>query len=622
MLNRIRLLLKNLSIHYRLLWSYSLTFLFVLSLAGFVIYSVVRTTIEENIEKELKNSTKSILNMVETAIDVSIRNHLRGIAETNKELITDLYHKVNTGVMSPQEAKESAKQILLSQSIGKSGYIYSINHEGIIQIHPKDELVGRDLSKYDFIKIQKAKKGGYVEYDWANPGEKIKRPKALYMTYFAPWDWIISVSSYRAEFKELLNIDDFRQNVLSITFGKTGYPYIMDSNGLLVIHPKLTGTNIYNSKDDNRRMFIKEICEQKNGKIIYPWKNPDESKAREKLVIFNYISELDWIVASSSYLEEFYHPLNAIAYSIGATLLITIVLIVPITWLISSRLAKPLQAMISLFATGAQTGFSRRLDVKWGGEMDEVAKNYNRFIGTLEATRRQLEKSRHELEQKVAERTAQLSKTVSELEALFNNSQVGIMVLKGGRLFHRGNQRLADILGYDAPAEMQGFSMKELHLNEERFHEFGNKYFGQLKSKKMLQIEYQLKRKDGSSVWCVLSGKALDTNIPADLNEGVVWILDDISNKKRNEIERERLLADLQDALSEVKQLSGLLPICAHCKKIRDDKGYWNTLEAYIEDRSDASFSHGMCDECSEKLYGDEDWYIEMQKDRQKSNRP
>ena len=80
------------------------------------------------------------------------------------------------------------------------------------------------------------------------------------------------------------------------------------------------------------------------------------------------------------------------------------------------------------------------------------------------------------------------------------------------------------------------------------------------------------------------------------------------------EVEKEKLINELQKALKEVKTLSGLLPICAHCKKIRDDKGYWNTLEAYIEQHSDASFSHGMCSECSDELYGEEDWYIEMKK--------
>jgi hypothetical protein len=62
-------------------------------------------------------------------------------------------------------------------------------------------------------------------------------------------------------------------------------------------------------------------------------------------------------------------------------------------------------------------------------------------------------------------------------------------------------------------------------------------------------------------------------------------------------------IADLQKALAEVKVLSGFLPICASCKKIRDDQGYWNDLEEYIRARSHAEFSHGICPECAQKLY-------------------
>lgn len=62
-------------------------------------------------------------------------------------------------------------------------------------------------------------------------------------------------------------------------------------------------------------------------------------------------------------------------------------------------------------------------------------------------------------------------------------------------------------------------------------------------------------------------------------------------------------ITELKEALTRVKVLSGLLPICASCKKIRDDEGYWNQIESYIRDRSDADFSHGICPECKEKLY-------------------
>jgi hypothetical protein len=61
--------------------------------------------------------------------------------------------------------------------------------------------------------------------------------------------------------------------------------------------------------------------------------------------------------------------------------------------------------------------------------------------------------------------------------------------------------------------------------------------------------------------------------------------------------------AELGKALSDVKQLSGLLPICASCKKIRDDKGYWNQIEEYIRDRSEAEFTHSICEEFAGKLY-------------------
>lgn len=82
----------------------------------------------------------------------------------------------------------------------------------------------------------------------------------------------------------------------------------------------------------------------------------------------------------------------------------------------------------------------------------------------------------------------------------------------------------------------------------------------------------------------------------------------DITKRKDAEEERNRLIQKLQEALAKVKTLSGLLPICSSCKKIRDDKGYWNQIEAYIRDHSEAEFSHGICPECARKLYPD--WNI------------
>jgi PAS domain S-box-containing protein len=79
----------------------------------------------------------------------------------------------------------------------------------------------------------------------------------------------------------------------------------------------------------------------------------------------------------------------------------------------------------------------------------------------------------------------------------------------------------------------------------------------------------------------------------------------EISQRKRAEKEREAVIGELQEALAQVKTLSGLLPICANCKRIRNDHGYWESVEVYVRDHSDAEFSHAICPDCMRALYPD-----------------
>ena len=94
---------------------------------------------------------------------------------------------------------------------------------------------------------------------------------------------------------------------------------------------------------------------------------------------------------------------------------------------------------------------------------------------------------------------------------------------------------------------------------------------------------------------------------------GIEGVYSDITDRIQAEKEREKLIRELQKALKEVKTLSSLLPICASCKKIRTDEGYWTQIEVYIKDHLDVEFSHGICDDCLKKLYPD--LYEKMQHD-------
>ncbi|MFP4475957.1 MAG: hypothetical protein ACLFOY_10405 [Desulfatibacillaceae bacterium] len=89
----------------------------------------------------------------------------------------------------------------------------------------------------------------------------------------------------------------------------------------------------------------------------------------------------------------------------------------------------------------------------------------------------------------------------------------------------------------------------------------------------------------------------------AEIEEELTLAQQEIERRKKAERQRDQVIRELKQALSEVKTLKGFLPICANCKRVRDDKGYWNRLEAYIQNHSDASVTHSICPTCLKKLY-------------------
>ena len=107
--------------------------------------------------------------------------------------------------------------------------------------------------------------------------------------------------------------------------------------------------------------------------------------------------------------------------------------------------------------------------------------------------------------------------------------------------------------------------------------------------------------KDGTKQHCEASGSLMYNTKGEPV--GFRGVYRNVDERKQAEKEREKLISELRQALTKIKTLSGLLPICAHCKKIRDDKGYWNQLESYIITHSNVEFTHGYCPDCLKKLY-------------------
>ena len=113
-------------------------------------------------------------------------------------------------------------------------------------------------------------------------------------------------------------------------------------------------------------------------------------------------------------------------------------------------------------------------------------------------------------------------------------------------------------------------------------------------------MEYRIRRADGQERWVFDQGRFVtDANAEEPLIEGLII---DITDRKQAEAERERLLTELQASLAEIKTLRGIIPICAWCKKIRDDQGYWEKVEDYIKRHSSANFTHGICPDCKQAM--------------------
>jgi len=162
------------------------------------------------------------------------------------------------------------------------------------------------------------------------------------------------------------------------------------------------------------------------------------------------------------------------------------------------------------------------------------------------------------------------------------------------------NRAYAHLFGCNEPSELMGVHIKDLAAPEdlERLLDYGRKRSAGQPAP--TEYEFKVKRRD--------NGERVDLEATVSVfthadKKYIITAVRDIRERKKNEREREHLISELKDALAKVKTLKGLLPICSSCKKIRDDKGYWNRIETYIESHSEADFTHGICPECMQKLY-------------------
>ena len=195
----------------------------------------------------------------------------------------------------------------------------------------------------------------------------------------------------------------------------------------------------------------------------------------------------------------------------------------------------------------------------------------------------------------------ELRKSERELRYIFNNMQdVFYRTDKEGRIIWV-SPSVTEMLGYKSPDELIGVDLSsEVYANPHERQVFLQKLSV---DGKVTDYEVELKKSDGS----IIVGST-SSQYYYDINgeiSGVEGVCRDITKRKEAEKEREELICELENALKEIKTLRGIVPICSFCKQIRDDRGFWNQVEAYISDHTNAEFSHVYCPKCAKKNYPD-----------------
>ncbi|MCG8567646.1 MAG: PAS domain-containing protein [Desulfobacterales bacterium] len=217
-----------------------------------------------------------------------------------------------------------------------------------------------------------------------------------------------------------------------------------------------------------------------------------------------------------------------------------------------------------------------------------------------------------ELKNELARVRANEERTRLAIEAV--NDGIFDVDTQNGEIYF--SPRYYTMLGYE-PYELPACRETWLNLLHPDDREWAEKkILDQIRVNNVWTMEYRLRAKGGEYRWILGRGKVIAWN-EAEKPVRSIGTHKDITDRKLVELEREKLIQKLNKALKDVKTLGGLIPICSSCKKIRDDKGYWNRLENYFEQHSTALFSHSLCPSCMDDIYGEDDWYIEMKGKKQ-----
>lgn len=450
--------------------------------------------LNSSIEEGMEAAGASVAGMIEATIDASLSNYLRGVAEYNLRQAESAY------ALAPADnaqAMEKVKQDLFNtfkaQKIGLSGYVYCIDSKGVVLMHPHDSLVGKNVLQQEeyreawpFLRQQIAEKRGYLEYSWQNPNEDRMRPKALYMEYFKPWDWIIAVVCYREEVERFIDFKDIEQRMAHVKYGPFGYAFLLNVQGKLLAHPFKGEVDREQEYAARLQPILASAAANRQHTVRAAWQEAPGQAQKERLFFFRHIPRFNLTIGVTTDAREAYAGLFSTQVIAIGTVAAGMGLAVCAALVLSRLIAAPLHRFARQLEATNHGGEGIAADQ--GCETVFLVRKFDDYIKRLHGAN---EKLLAEVQlRKSAETFLQIYKKI------FDNATEGILITDATGRILAINEAFTTITGY-APTEVLGQNPRLLKSGQHE-DDFYEQMWGHLLEKGVWEGEIWNKRKDGT----------------------------------------------------------------------------------------------------------------------------
>lgn len=370
------------------------------------------------------------------------KNEIRNITNIALNIVQNHYEKYKNGILSLEESKKMAIDNIKNIRYNNS-YIFIVNNDYITISHPIKEIIKKNMknvkdSKGNYVvkpMVDNAlsNKEGFNRYWWPKTKGGKEFEKISYATAFKEWGWILGTGVYiddidvEVETKKKQLIENARDIMSGIKIGSTGYLYIMQGDGHMIIHPNrdiegnISQTLI--NPVTNKLMYemVVNAYKKNKGVLLYKWDNPNDRKnyIYDKITWIDHNNYFDWYICSSAYIEEINYHSNYIKNFIINTSFFLLIVVSIISLILFRKILSPISKLTNVSKEVQNGNFTIRTKINSDDEIGVLAHSFNKMLDTIENNIENLEKT-------VKKRTNDLQISKEKAEEFVEDLPVGI----------------------------------------------------------------------------------------------------------------------------------------------------------------------------------------------------